>query len=49
MFRFGRHIKTLLKEEVLFVKEERKVRGSLERPTVTEKLVKDINREETQL
>ncbi len=40
-----RHINTLLKEEVLFVKEERKVRGSLERLFAinVEKMAKTVN------
>lgn len=40
-----RHINTLLKEEVLFVKEERKVRGSLERLLAinVEKMAKTVN------
>lgn len=40
-----RHINTLLKEEVLLVKEERKVRGSLERLLVinVEKMAETVN------
>lgn len=40
-----RHINTLLKEEVLLVKEERKVRGSLERLLAinVEKMAKTVN------
>lgn len=40
-----RHINTLLKEEVLFVKDERKVRGSLERLLAinVEKMAKTVN------
>lgn len=40
-----RHINTLLKEEILFVKEERKVRGSLERLLAinVEKMAKTVN------
>lgn len=40
-----RHINTLLKEEVLLVKEERKVRGSLERLLIIniEKMAKTVN------
>ncbi len=40
-----RHINTLLKEEVLLVKEERKVRGSLERLLAinVEKMTKTVN------
>ncbi len=40
-----RHINTLLREEVLIVKEERKVRGSLERLLAinVEKMVKTVN------